>query len=212
MAPPVLKNTGTDKVYAALDECGRGCLAGDVYCAAVIWNPLLEDPRVGQIKDSKKLSATARRELAEFIKENAIDYCVAAVDVATIDRVNILNATMMGMHRALDGLDIAFDHILVDGNRFKPYHKVPHTCVVKGDDTYVAIAAASILAKVARDDYMAALGREEGMSVYGWDSNAGYGTPVHMDALYKHGPSRYHRMSFAPVASAIQRLELRNTI
>jgi ribonuclease HII len=200
-----MQNVCDDKIYVALDEAGRGCLAGDVYCAAVIWNPLFTHPMADQIKDSKKLTPHQRDTLYEFITENAIDYAIAYVDVETIDSVNILQANMKAMHRALDSLSVNFEHILVDGNYFLPYKNIPHTCIVKGDDKYIPIAAASILAKVTRDRYMKDLAQQ--YPEYGWDTNFGYGTPEHIAAIKEHGITKHHRRSFAPCAEHVRREE-----
>ena len=199
-------------VEAGIDEAGRGALAGPVVAAAVIWNPDLlvnsEDSEmrrlIEQIRDSKKLSPAKRTELAAFIRENAVDWAVCRVDAGDIDRINIWNATLKAMHGALDMLRVDFDHILVDGNRFKPYihpgHDedggfVPHTCVVRGDDEYVCIAAASILAKVTRDDIM--IGELNPLHPeYDWETNKGYGTSSHIDVLKRLGPSSVHRNTF----------------
>ena len=185
-----------DKMYVALDEAGRGALAGDVYCAAVIWNPQLRHPLIDSIKDSKKLTPQLRDVLYDFIIENAIDYSIASADVKTIDAINILQANMKAMHVALDALDVDFQSILVDGNYFIPYKEVPHTCVVKGDDKYIPIAAASILAKVSRDRHMKDISTR--FPDYKWDKNFGYGTPEHLEAIKTHGITVYHRRSFAP--------------
>jgi ribonuclease HII len=192
-----------DKIYVALDEAGRGALAGDVYCAAVIWNPRMNHPLVESIRDSKKLNAQQRDTLYDFIVENAIDYAIASADVKTIDTINILQANMKAMHSALDALDVDFQHILVDGNYFKPYKNISHTCVIKGDDKYIPIAAASILAKVARDRHMKDLASQ--FPEYGWGTNFGYGTPEHFEAINAHGITEYHRRSFAPCASFSQK-------
>lgn len=186
-----LKQTSEERLYASLDEVGRGCLAGPVVAAAVIWKPGACDD---MINDSKKLSKRQRVELAEYIKDNAIDYSVCFVDNVEIDRINILNATMKAMHMCLDELDVDFDEILVDGNYFKTYLDVPHKTVVKGDATYVSIAAASILAKVARDNYM--LEKSSEYPGYGWDSNVGYGSAKHVEAIRQKGVTPLHRMSF----------------
>lgn len=186
-------------IECGVDEVGRGCLAGPVVAAAVIWDPSVDHPCVNDIKDSKKLSAQKRRTLAEFIKEHAKGWAVSFVDNRVIDDINILQATYKAMHECVDSLveaNHSIDHILVDGNRFKPYKDVAHTCVVKGDNTYISIAAASILAKVARDDFMVGAADEEGCDVYGWKQNMGYGTKAHMDAIRAHGFSELHRKTF----------------
>lgn len=187
----MLEQNSEDGLYASLDEVGRGCLAGPVVAAAVIWKP---GPCDELINDSKKLSKKQRVELAEYIKDNAIDYSVVLVDNREIDRINILNATMKAMHLCLDDLDVDFDGILVDGNYFPSYKNKPHKTVVKGDGKYVSIAAASILAKVTRDNYMTEMSRV--YSEYGWDSNVGYGSKSHVAAIKEHGVTPLHRMSF----------------
>lgn len=185
------QNSDENKLYASLDEVGRGCLAGPVVAAAVIWKQGICDER---INDSKKLSKRERVDLAEYIKDNAIDYAVAFVDNKEIDEINILNATMKAMHMCLDDLDVDFDEILVDGNYFKAYKDKKHTTVVKGDGTYVSIAAASILAKVARDNYMTEVSRQ--YPLYSWEKNVGYGSVAHVAAIKEHGVTPLHRMSF----------------
>lgn len=187
----MLEQTSEDVLYASLDEVGRGCLAGPVVAAAVIWKP---GPCDDMINDSKKLNKKQRLELAEYIKDNAIDYAVVFIDNSEIDRINILNATMKAMHMCLDELDVDFDRVLVDGNYFRQYKNKPHTTVVKGDGKYVSIAAASILAKVARDNYMIEKARE--YTVYGWETNVGYGSSGHVAAIRQHGVTPLHRMSF----------------
>lgn len=179
-----------------VDEAGRGALAGPVVAAAVIWSPTLPAPHV---RDSKTLSKSKREELAEFIKANALAYSVAFIDNQRIDEVNILNATYEAMHKAIGSLPPnSFDHILVDGNRFRPYAELPHTCIVKGDDEFVSIAAASIIAKVTRDEHMSMLSKRV-HDDFGWSKNSGYGTSKHISALKTHGPSDFHRKTFAPM-------------
>lgn len=179
-----------------VDEVGRGCLAGPVVAAAVVWPIEKAGILDHKIRDSKKVPAVQRKILAAYIKDNALDWSVSFVDNCVIDDVNILNATYMAMHSALDGMAVPFDHILVDGNRFKVYKDIPHTCVVKGDATYISIAAASILAKEARDKYMVGLAKEEKYKGYGWEKNVGYGTPDHLEAMKALGLSDMHRVSF----------------
>lgn len=186
-----LEQTGEDKLCASLDEVGRGSLAGPVVAAAVIWKP---GPCDDMINDSKKLSKRQRVELAEYIKDNAIDYAVSFVDNTEIDRINILNATMKAMHQCLDELNVDFDKIMVDGNYFRNYKDKPHTTVVKGDGKYVSIAAASILAKVTRDAYMIEMEKE--YPGYGWDDNMGYGSASHILAIKEKGITPLHRVSF----------------
>lgn len=178
-------------LVASLDEVGRGSLAGPVVAACVVWKSGEYDHL---IRDSKKLSAKKRLELVDYIKYNAIDYSIAFIDAARIDEVNILNATYEAMHQCIDKLSMEVDHIIVDGNSFRPYQDVPHTCIIKGDAKEVSIGAASILAKVTRDEFMA-----EHATIfpeYGWDVNSGYGTKKHIIALQEHGPTIMHRKSF----------------
>ncbi len=190
-----------------MDEAGRGCLAGPVAAAAVVWNPsCADDPRVRWVIDSKKLSARRRDEMRSFIEEEAaIAWSVAFVDAAEIDRINILKATHRAMHRALDGLDIDVDLIVADGDRFAPYVSamtgdfVPHVCVPGGDNMYLSVAAASILAKTHRDEYVQDV-MHQAFPMYGWDANKGYGTQAHIDAIVHHGPCVFHRATFARVS------------
>ena len=176
---------------AGTDEAGRGCLAGPVTAAAVI---LPEDFQLPRLNDSKKLGAEARQALAPAIMEQALCYGVAHVGPETIDRINILNASILAMHQALDQLAMQPKAIAVDGNRFKPYGAIPYQCLVKGDGKYQHIAAASILAKTARDALMLEL--HEAYPHYDWKDNKGYPTPAHREALLRHGPSPHHRKSF----------------
>jgi len=191
---------------AGLDEVGRGSLVGRVYAAAVIWpqdDDIMEElgSRLA-VKDSKKLSARQRDILEGFIKDNAIDYAIGFKDEKYIDKKNILNASIAAMHSALDELNIIPDTLLVDGNRFKAYidrsgEYVSHHCLPGGDNKYVSIAAASILAKVERDRYIEELcGQHPELEEYGMPSNRGYGSAQHMDALKKIGPTEFHRMSY----------------
>lgn len=181
----------TELVEAGCDEAGRGCLAGDVYAAAVIFPPGYENP---DINDSKQLTAVHRHELRSQIERDALAWSVGIVTAAEIDRINILNASILAMHRALDALKIRPQHIIVDGNRFAPYGQIPYVTVVKGDGKYLSIAAASILAKTYRDDYMESIHKE--YPGYGWDRNKGYPTKDHREAILRLGASPYHRMSF----------------
>lgn len=178
-------------IEAGCDEAGRGCLAGPVFAAAVI---LPKDCLIDGINDSKKLSEKQRIELRDVIIKKAVSYGVAMVDNHEIDKINILWASVLAMHRALDKLSKNPKHILVDGNRFKSYKKIQHTCVVKGDGKYQSIAAASILAKTFRDEYMENL--HEQFPQYNWKSNKGYPTADHINALRKFGQTEYHRKSF----------------
>lgn len=178
-------------VEAGCDEAGRGCLAGSVFAAAVI---LPEDYVNDALNDSKKLSARRRYELRDEIKRDALAWAVGEVTPEEIDRINILNASILAMHRALDGLELRPEAIIVDGNRFKPYRFIPYTTIVKGDGKYLSIAAASILAKTYRDDYMDALSRD--YPQYAWNVNKGYPTKAHREAIAQYGVTPYHRKSF----------------
>lgn len=176
---------------AGCDEAGRGCLAGHVFAAAVI---LPEDFRNELLNDSKQLNEKQRYSLRDIIIREAEDWAVAFATYEEIDRINILNASILAMHRALDKLKIRPQHIIVDGNRFKPYKGIAYQTIVKGDGKYMSIAAASILAKTYRDDYMNDINKEYPM--YGWDQNKGYPTKKHREAIKKYGISPYHRKSF----------------
>ncbi len=178
-------------IEVGCDEAGRGCLAGPVFAAAVIF---AKDFVHAELNDSKKLSMTKRQRLREMIEKEALAYAVASVSPAEIDRINIHQASYLAMHQALDALSVRPEFILVDGNRFIPYQEVPYQCVVKGDGKYLSIAAASILAKTYRDDYMHGIAGE--FPEYGWSKNKGYPTTDHRQAILKHGPSPYHRLSF----------------
>lgn len=178
-------------VEAGCDEAGRGCLAGPVFAAAVILGRDFHHPL---LNDSKKLSEKHRLELRQYIEEHAMDYHVAKVDETEIDRINILNASIKAMHIAIEGLKKQPEYLLIDGNRFQPYGNIPYECIVKGDGKYGAIAAASILAKTYRDDYMKTLSFQ--FPQYGWEQNKGYGTLAHRVALQQNGPSDHHRKSF----------------
>lgn len=176
---------------AGVDEAGRGCYAGPVFAAAVIlpksfYHPLLND--------SKELTEEERNELRPVIEKESYCYAVASVSNTEIDRINILQASFKAMHLALNKLHTSPELLLVDGNRFKPYKKLPHKCIVKGDGTYASIAAASVLAKTYRDEYMQLL--HEKYQMYLWNKNKGYGTREHRMAIEVHGLCRYHRKSF----------------
>ena len=179
------------KIEAGCDEAGRGCLAGSVYAAAVI---LPEGYQNELLNDSKQLSEKKRYQLREIIERDAIAWAVGIVTPEEIDKINILNASILAMHRALDQLKVRPEAIIVDGNRFKPYNKIPHTTIVKGDGKYLSIAAASILAKTYRDDYMNRLAEE--YPQYDWRSNKGYPTKKHRDAIRQFGITPYHRKSY----------------
>ncbi|MDD6892478.1 MAG: ribonuclease HII [Bacteroidales bacterium] len=176
---------------AGCDEAGRGCLAGSVYAAAVILPP---DFRNELLNDSKQLTERQRYALREVIEREALAWAVGVVTPEEIDRINILKASFLAMHRAVDQLVVRPQHLLIDGNRFTPYPGIPHTTVVKGDGKYLSIAAASILAKTYRDDYMNRLAEE--YPHYDWRSNKGYPTRKHRAAIAQYGPTPYHRKTF----------------
>ena len=193
------------KIEAGCDEAGRGCLAGSVYAAAVIFP---EDYQNEELNDSKQLTDRKRHELRAIIERDAIAWAVGIVTPEEIDKINILNASFLAMHRALDQLKVRPEAIIVDGNRFRPYvdrsrtavdavqnapSPLPHTCIVKGDGKYLSIAAASILAKTYRDDYMDELAEQ--YPQYDWKSNKGYPTRKHRDAIRQYGVTPYHRLS-----------------
>ena len=178
-------------IEAGCDEAGRGCLAGPVYAAAVILPP---DYHNDLLNDSKQLSEKKRDQLRSIIERDAVSWAVGIVDNQEIDQINILNASILAMHRALDQLTVCPQEIIVDGNRFKPYRDIPHTTIVKGDGKYMSIAAASILAKTHRDECMLALHQQ--YPQYHWDSNKGYPAPVHRQAIRLHGTTPYHRLTF----------------
>lgn len=178
-------------IEAGCDEAGRGCLAGSVYAAAVI---LPKDYRNDKLNDSKQLTAKMRYALREEIEKDAIAWAIGIATPKEIDEMNILKASITAMHRAIDALAVRPEALIIDGNRFYPYHDIPHTTIVKGDGKYLSIAAASILAKTWRDDYMAKLHKE--YPFYGWDHNAGYPTKEHRKGIEEHGTTPYHRMTF----------------
>jgi ribonuclease HII len=178
-------------IEAGIDEAGRGCYAGPVVAAAVI---LPKDFHHPLLNDSKQLSEEERDLLRPLIEEQCIDFAVGFIDNHEIDRVNILQATFLAMHLAIDKLKLIPEILLIDGNRFKPYHPIPHECIIKGDGEYASIAAASVLAKTYRDAFMKELHKD--FPHYGWDSNKGYGTPAHRQAIDIHGLCDHHRKSF----------------
>jgi ribonuclease HII len=178
-------------VEAGCDEAGRGCLAGPVFAAAVILPP---DYKNAELDDSKKLSHLKRESLRTQIEKDAIAWNVASVNNDEIDDINILNASILAMHKALDGLKKKPSLLLIDGNRFHPYKKIEHVCIIRGDGQYLSIAAASILAKTYRDDFMAAL--HENFPEYNWNRNKGYPTVDHRKAITAFGITPYHRKSF----------------
>ncbi len=176
---------------AGTDEAGRGCLAGPVTAAAVI---LPRDFQNSVLNDSKILSLKNRKLLKSQIEVQAVAYAVEHVFMHEIDEINILNASILAMHKALQSLKFDLDHIIVDGNRFKPFNKVPHNCIIKGDGKYMSIAAASILAKTYRDEFMEKIHEE--YPLYNWKKNKGYPTREHRDAIARYGITKYHRKSF----------------
>lgn len=178
-------------VEAGCDEAGRGCLAGSVFAAAVILPP---DYHNDLLDDSKKLTARQREQLRAVVERDAVAWAVGIVEPEEIDKINILNASILAMHRALDRLVVSPEAVIVDGNRFTPYRGLPHTTIVKGDGKYMAIAAASILAKTHRDEYM--MQQHGKYPQYAWNRNMGYPTKVHRDAIRRYGPTPLHRKSF----------------
>ncbi|GHV71156.1 ribonuclease HII [Bacteroidia bacterium] len=180
-----------DVVEAGCDEAGRGCLAGAVFAAAVILPP---DFRCEALNDSKQLSEKQRDTLRPIIENSAMVWAVGIVSAEEIDKINILNASILAMHRALDQLKMQPQHLLIDGNRFKKYKEIPHTTIIKGDGKYLAIAAASVLAKTHRDEYMLRLHEE--FPQYDWKNNKGYPTKKHRKGIEEYGTTPYHRMSF----------------
>ncbi len=178
-------------IEAGCDEAGRGCLAGDVYAAAVIFPADYSNP---DINDSKQLTEARRNLLRKQIERDALAWAVGVVTAKEIDEINILRASILAMHRALDALKVRPEAVIVDGNRFRPYGNIPYKTVVKGDGKYLSIAAASILAKTYRDDYMDRLHQE--YPFYDWNKNKGYPTRAHRQGIREHGVSPYHRMSF----------------
>lgn len=181
----------TNLIEAGCDEAGRGCLAGPVFAAAVI---LPKNFKNELLNDSKQLKEKDRDHLREVIEKEAVDFAIGVVSNEEIDEINILNASFLAMHRAVDQLKKRPEFLIIDGNRFKAYKKIPHECIIKGDGKYMNIAAASILAKTYRDDFMkkAALKYPQ----YGWENNMGYPTTKHRDAIREFGPTPLHRMSF----------------
>ncbi|MBC8985653.1 ribonuclease HII [Pedobacter sp. N36a] len=179
-------------VEAGCDEAGRGCLAGPVFAAAVI---LPKDFKAAELNDSKKLNHKQREALRIIIEKEAIAWAVAEVDHLEIDKINILNASFLAMHRAIEKLTRRPEYLVIDGNRFKTYPEIPHACIVKGDGKYLNIAAASILAKTHRDAFMDQIAEE--YPVYQWKQNKGYPTIVHRNAALAHGLSPYHRKTFS---------------
>jgi ribonuclease HII len=187
------------RAEAGCDEAGRGCLAGPVYAAAVILPENFFHP---DLNDSKQVNEPMRNKLRKYIEENALSYAVACADNKEIDKINILKASIIAMHRALDALSVQPEYILVDGNKFFPYKNIPHICAVKGDSTYAAIAAASILAKTYRDEYMMEIAKE--YPEYFWNENKGYPTKKHREIIVKLGLTPYHRKTFIKVNDDVQ--------
>ncbi|MEW6467907.1 MAG: ribonuclease HII [Bacteroidota bacterium] len=187
---------------AGCDEAGRGCLAGPVYAAAVILPKDLNKKLLTGLNDSKQMNEELRYELRPVIQEVALAWCVASASHQEIDEINILNASFLAMHRALDGLSLAPKHIIIDGNRFKKYRDIPHQCVIEGDGKYLSIAAASVLAKTYRDDHMKEL--HEKFPVYNWKRNKAYATPEHRKAIEDHGLCEFHRRSFRLVPDQLE--------
>jgi len=190
-----------NKLEVGIDEVARGCLAGHVFTAAVIWPNNLNCELEKEIKDSKKLSKKKRNFLRYYIEENAIDFSVSYKDNNVIDKYNILNATHMAMHSAIDKLNVIPDLILVDGNSFNPYYNknelLEHLCIIGGDNKYISIACASILAKEYHDEYIHnLLNNDENLKKYDWENNVCYGTKKHIEAIQKYGLSKYHRKTF----------------
>lgn len=179
------------RIEAGCDEAGRGCLAGAVFAAAVILPPDFSCP---ELNDSKQLSEHQRYALRPIIEQSAISWAIGTVSPEEIDKINILNASFLAMHRAIRQLDTMPQHLLIDGNRFNSYPNIGHTCIIKGDGKFLPIAAASILAKTYRDDYMKKLHAE--YPFYSWDKNKGYPTRAHREAIKQNGVSPYHRMTF----------------
>lgn len=186
-------------VEAGCDEAGRGCLAGPVVAAAVILPPRFTNKT---LNDSKQLTEKQRYELREIIEKKAITWAVGIVSPQEIDEINILNASFLAMHRAIDQLNQVPEHLLIDGNRFKDYKEIPHTCMVKGDGRFYSIAAASILAKTYRDDIMLELHND--FPDYQWDKSKGYPTKAHRAAIEKYGVTEHHRKSFKLIEPQMQ--------
>lgn len=181
----------TNIIEAGADEAGRGCLAGPVYAAAVI---LPDDYKSPLLNDSKVLTASIREKLRFEIERDAISWCVASVSAEVIDEINILQASLRAMHLAIKGLSIEPQLLLIDGNRFNPYPGIAHQCIIKGDGLYMSIAAASILAKTHRDEYMQSISHQ--FPDYGWEHNMGYPTPEHRRAIFANGLTPWHRKTF----------------
>lgn len=186
-------------IEVGCDEAGRGCLAGPVFAAAVI---LPKDYKNKILNDSKQLTDKIRYELREVIEKEALSFAVAQVSNIEIDEINILNASILGMHRAVDQLKTIPELLLIDGNRFKPYKTIPHQCIIKGDAKFLSIAAASILAKTYRDDFMKEAAKQ--YPFYGWEKNMGYPTKLHREGIKQHGTTPLHRMTFQLLPSQME--------
>lgn len=189
----------SDKIEVGCDEAGRGCLAGPVVAAAVL---LPDNFRNLTLNDSKKLKEEERRELEIIIKKESISYGIGIVSVKEIDETNILKASILAMHRAIDKIKNEYQLILIDGNRFYPYKNITHECIIKGDGKFLSIAAASVLAKTERDRIMRNLSKE--FPQYAWKKNKGYPTKQHREAIQKHGANKYHRKSFQLLPSQLE--------
>ena len=188
----MLKNNYSGFVLeAGTDEAGRGCLCGPVVAAAVILPADFEHPF---LNDSKQLSEKQRKELQPFIEENALSFGVSFVDEKEVDKINVLQASITGMHRSIEQLEPSPEYIIVDGNKFKPYKETPHETIIKGDAKYLSIAAASVLAKTYRDEFMKKLDQE--FPMYNWKQNKGYPTKQHREAIREFGITKYHRKTF----------------
>lgn len=188
-------------IEAGCDEAGRGCLAGPVFAASVILPLDFEHP---DLNDSKQLSENKRDELRLFIEKHALSFAVASCSAAEIDEINILKASFLAMHRAIDLLTQRPELLLIDGNRFTTYQDIPHHCIIKGDSKFQSIAAASILAKTYRDEYMLQIA--EDFPAYRWERNKGYPTKAHRDAIAKHGSTQHHRMTFTLLPQQLKML------
>lgn len=189
-------NVFPDMLEAGCDEAGRGCLAGPVFAATVI---LPTDFQCPSLNDSKQLSEKERYKLRPIIEQNAIAWAVGTATAQEIDQINILNASILAMHRAIEKLHVHPQHLIIDGNRFHPYPNIPHHCFVKGDSRFLSIAAASVLAKTYRDDYMISL--HSAFPVYQWIKNKGYPTVEHRSAILQYGVSQHHRITFRLIDS-----------
>ena len=189
--PPLKRYLVKGRIEAGCDEAGRGCLAGPVFAAAVV---LQKGVRLPGLNDSKKLAEQERNILRDLIEDRAFAWGVGIVEQYEIDRINILNASFLAMHRAIGALNVTPEHLLVDGNRFNAYAGIEHSCIIKGDAKFASIAAASILAKTHRDEFMQRIGSR--YPEYGWERNKGYPTKDHREAIIEFGPCEFHRQSF----------------